>query len=606
MATRQIEAWHRLTGQRPQTLRYFMMTTDLNNARVRGERTATEVGIRWASRFFEYPVTQLLDLRPFGPVTRLPPFNNEPPPNLLIGYYYAIKALNAYLFDQRTVSNISYSLQMSLATNERAMIWQVLTDSSYTINTGAFARALTEEEDINRTVEQIQNAVMMDRVLTSLNVNPIQGLGAVVREQNHNRVASFSVRPNFSQARVSNRDATLLQTICNCRRALINFLTLSQPRQCDTILDLPLGDDWLSSFIQYFSAVTPRESENNLVGDLAAVMTLGKQAGMRGGAITLRSGTRLGLPFVLRPREGRLAVTETMRRRRGEAVSRFIDSLPIRRRARRQDRVREQAVSQPPLSPGEGPSRREEPEEDIEDTLSDYSLSREEERANFNQEVIETVAALIESLEEELNPSARASGFFNFGTRMYGLLLQLQRENRLTFQVVLTWLNNFFVLEHVASTLFYLNEQFVRTGVARRNLGIQFAQVILRGRTDTGRELYTRVWYNREREAFQTLYNRIVTDFIAVTEMTDTETTFQAPEEREQLLADMQYVENSGSVDEVIAQLQTRAQQTDSVELSFRIKFSGLVGYSQNPVIQRSFERTRAVGIQRWRDQQQQ
>ncbi|ABA47237.1 pTP [Snake adenovirus 1] len=610
MATRQIEAWHRLTGQRPQTLRYFMMTTDLNNRRILRQRTASEAGIRWASRYFEYPVTQLLDLRPFGPVTRNPPFEGEPPPNLLVGYYYVMKAINAYLFDQRTVSNISYNLQLALATNERAMVWQVLTDSSYSIDTGAFSRALDgNTEDLGGTVVQIQNAVMMDRVLTSLTVTPVRGLGAVVREQNNNGIAAFTVRPNFPQARVSKRDATLLRNICECKKALINYITWSPCPPLPCQLDLPFNDGWVEDFVRHFSSASPMENNSqNLVGDFAAVMTMGKQAGMRGGALTLRSGTQTGLPMRLRQREGRRAVTATMRRRRGQAVQSFIDSLPIRRRRRRGTRrqvEREDSVREPP-SPGEGPSGIRAPEEEEESFSDDVGLSREDDRADFNQEVVDTIGQLIEELERELNPAAEESGFFNFSQRMYGLLLQLQRENRLTFQMILTWLSNFFVLEHLASTLFYLNEQFVRNGLARRNIGLQFAQVILRGRSDTGRELYTRVWYNREREAFHTLYDRIVTDFIAVTEMADTETMFQAPEEREQLLADMQYVENSGSVDEVIAQLQTRAQQTDSVELSFRIKFSGLVGYSQNPVIQRSFERTREAAIGRWRRQQQQ
>lgn len=574
---------------------------------MRTDRTATEIGIRWASRYFEYPVTQLLDLRPFGPVTRNPPFANEPPPNLLVGYYYIMKAINEYLFDQRTVSNISYKIEHNAVTMERVMLWQILTDSSYSINTGVYSRALADSDNIEQTIEQIQNAVMMDRVMTSLNFNPITGLGAVVRQQNAHRTATFTVRPNFQQARVSGRDALLLKTICSCRKALVNFLTFAHTQECQTQLVLPFSDDWLVPFVNHFSSsgpFTPRNISTNLVGEFASAMSLGKN--MSGGAITLRSGTRLGLPFNLRPRERGRAVTQSMRRRRGEAVNAFIDSLPLRRRTRRR-----RDLDLAPSSPGEGPSRRVqrddgfpdyEPEAE-EDDFSDESLSRGEPASDFNREVIETIASLIEALEEELNPTAARSGFYNFATRMYGLLLQLQNENRLTFQVILTWLNNFFILEHIASTLFYLNERFVRNNLARRNIGIQFAQVIMRGRAEDGSEQFTRVWYNREREAFQTLYNRIVTDFIAVTEMSDTDVSFQAAEEREQLLADMQYVENSGNVGEVIAQLQTRAQQTDSVELSFRIKFSGVVGYSQNPVVRRSFERVRHEAIRRWRDQ---
>lgn len=553
-------------------------------------------------------MTQLLDLRPFGPVTRQPPFTGEPPPNILIGYYYVIKAINVYLFDQRTVSNISYRIQQGLATNERGMVWQVLTDSSYSINTGAFTAALSNNEDVSETIQQIQNAVMMDRVMTSLNVNPVAGLGAVVREQEANRTAAFAVRPNFSMARVSNRDAVLLTTICKCRKALINFLTLTRTANTASQLDLPLDDNWIGSFVDHFSGTNPAESNECMISDFAQVMTIGKDGGggMRGGALTLRSGTRVGLPLRLRPREGRRAVTASMRRRRGEAVRRFIDNLPVRTRRRRVEptvdgiETEEDEDSEQPGPSGLQPREPEPMGEEFEE--SDQSPSREEAVA-FNEQVIETVTALIEELEQELNPNAEGNLFFNFGTRMYGLLLQLNNENRLTFPVLLTWLQNFFILEHLSSTLYYLNQRFVREDLSRRNVGIQFAQVVVRGRAQDGSEMFTRLWYNRDREAFVTLYNRIVSDFIRVTEMSDTETTFIAPEEREQLLADMQYSENSGSVEDVIAQIQSRASYTDSVEISFRIKFSGLVGYARNPVVQRSFDQTRRAAIRRWRDQ---
>lgn len=597
-----------MTGQRHLTLRYLNLTVDLNQPRVREASTATERGVRWASRYFEYPVTQLLDLRPFGPVTRQAPFTGEPPPNILVGYYYVIKALNVYLFDQRTVSNISYTINHQLATNERGMVWQVLTDSSYTINTGAFSAALGNSDDVGETIQQIQNAVMMDRVMTSLNINPIAGLGAVVREQEANRTATFTVRPNFSAARVSNRDAVLLTAICKCRKALINFLTLSRNANTTERLNLPLEDGWLQTFVERFSELAPGESGENMINDFAHVMTIGKDGGgLRGGALTLRSGTRVGLPLRLRPRENRRAVTATMRRRRGEAIRRFVDSLPVRTRRRRAAAARVESEAEEEEDderPGPSGLQSREP---ADDNLpeSDESPSRDE-AGDFNQEVIETVAELIETLEQELRPDAEGNAFFNFGTRMYGLLLQLNNENRLTYSMMLTWLQNFFILEHVASTLYYLNERFVRDELSRRNVGVQFAQVVVRGRSDEGAELFTRLWFNRDRDAFRILYDRIVSDFIYVTENSDTETAFLAEEEREQLLAELRYSDNSGSVEDVIAQIRARASYTDSVEISFRIKFSGLVGYSQNPVVQRSFDQTRREAVRRWRDQQPQ
>lgn len=96
--------------------------------------------------------------------------------------------------------------------------------------------------------------------------------------------------------------------------------------------------------------------------------------------------------FTLRPRENGRAVTETMRRRRGEVIERFIDRLPVRRRRRR--------VPPPPAAP---------PEE--EEMLVEEEEIEEEIPGDFEREVRTTIAELIRLLEEELTVSARNSQF---------------------------------------------------------------------------------------------------------------------------------------------------------------------------------------------------
>lgn len=582
-------------------------TKDLSNRLVGRSATATEQGIRWASRYFEYPATQLLDLRPNGPITSRAPFTGEPPPNLLVGYYYMAKTLNAYLFDQRTFSNFTYKLRYDMTTLRRGMTWEILTDCSYSIDTGAFGRALEEAEDITETVGSIQNAILMDRVLSSLNYDPIRGLGAVVQAQNANRRGAFEVRPNFAEgfrgSGVPISDAEVLSALCRSKRALINFSILSQKRNGETVLSLPLSDDWLLPFVEHFSTLTP-ERNNNIeeVRDFVTIMAPRKND-MTGGAITLKSGTRIGLPFRLRPRESGRAITAEMRRRRGRVVQRFRDRLPVSRRRRRP------AANDTPLAEEEsvegddiGSPEREAGPSDHSSELDEAGPSREDNQVeNFNNEVIATVSRLIQSLEEELADfPGRVNIFFDFSDRLYGVLMQAMNENRLTQAFLLSWLLNFFIMEHLASTLYYLNERFVVNRTIFRNVGVTFAQVILRARDEQGLDLYTRIWSEREHEAFLTLYRRIATDFVTTTTMADSEQTFHAAEERDQLLEDMRFQETSGDVAEVINQISSHARLTHSVELSFRVKFAGAVAFSQNPIILDSFVATRRNAVNAW------
>ncbi|AAK13184.1 pTP [Bovine atadenovirus D] len=596
MTARQIQQWQQLTGQSQHTLRYMRLTTDLNQPSIVQSRTSSERGIKWASRYFDYPVTQLLDLRPGGPVTSQAPFIGEPPPNLLLGYFYSAKALNNYLFDQRTFSNISYDLYLSPISFERKMTWQILTDCSYSIDTGSYSRAIESSQDLTNTINQIQNAVLMDRILSSLQSGDMQGFGQAINQQNERR--SYNLEVNhlpFSQSfRVSgaeNRDAQILNTICKIKKALCNFLVLSKNENAENILNLPFSNFWLSSFIEEFSKLElPRNDYNISLKDLATVLTLGK-GGLKGGALTLRSGTRVGLPFILRGRENRRAVTESMRRQRGQSIRRFVDRLPVRTRTRPTEALESETEGVPEVfseMEDETESDREFPE------TSGLSRSR------FNDEVIATIVDLIQTLEDELTPEARRSDFFDYGRDFFELLIGYYNRNELSEELIHKWLMYFFIIEHIASTLYYLHAHFVQNRLANRNIGIRFAQVILRGRNNQGEEIFTRVWFNRESRALKTLYKRIVKDIIGIIDAAGKDINFTSPEERDQLLQEIQFVENSGTVDEILSQINTPFTELDSVDLAFRLKLSGIVAYSTNPIVLRSFERARQAALARW------
>ncbi|QOS14183.1 terminal protein [Duck atadenovirus A] len=580
----------------------MQLTTHLNHPRLVDHRTATERGIRCANRFFNYPVTQLLDLRPNGPTTNQPPFRGEPPPNLLLGYFYMAKTLDNYLFDQRTYSNISYEYHYSPATLQRYMRWKILTDCSYSINTGAYARAIYETENFEETIHQIQNAVLMDRVVSSLAVaaQPIAGFGLPISQQNTGRDSSTNTpfTASYLLSASGNRDAAILHKLCEVRRALFNYISLSEHPEMVTLLDLPFSDAWMAPFVRTFSAIPVTQLRTpNAIKHVALALTAGKHD-LTGGALTLRSGTRLGLPFRLRQRDNQQAVTETIRRNRGQSIQRFIDTLPARPR-----RTRRPPTQEPEL-PIETPAEAEE-EPEIEEEASDLGEDTEDlSRITFNEEVLASIVSLLEALEEELSPRARRSNFFDFSSRFYALLLEASDRERLTHRFIRRWLINFFILEHISSTLFYLYAKLYANRSIRENIGVQFVQIILRGRDENGEDLYTRVWFSNRTNPFAHLYQRIRTDFLVTTQHADTETTFQAPEERDQLLQDMEFTENSGDVENIITQITSNDIYTDSVELAFRMKCSGLVGYSTHPIILQTFEEIRTAAIQEWRSRQ--
>lgn len=605
--------WRRLTGQSDQTLRYMRLTVSLNDRAVWRRLFATVRGTKWASRFYSYPYTQLRDLRPAGPTTSNPPFVGFPPPHLLLGYFYVARTLNDYLFDQRTYSNLSYEERAEPSLRDRHLHWKLLADCSYSINTGAFTRALEDTDDFDETVHQIQNAVVMDRILSSINAaaEPIRGLGAVIRQQNASREGSPG-SPNFTTHYALNthghNNAEILKAICRTKKALFHFTqACMNPPQRMAEKYSPLDSNWLVRLVEEFEVqpYSPAPADINTIKNLALIMTLGK-GDMHGGALTLRSGTRVGLPYRLRQRDGRRAVTEDLRRQRGHAVQRFIDSLPIRRRRPRPgddsqiespgEPARESSLS--PLQPeavevsrdgDAGPSRS--PVED-----------REEEDA-YNESIVGSIVDLLQSLEEELTPEARRSPFFRFGQEFYELMVQVINREELSAPFIQRWLVNFFIVEHIASTLHYLHARLVRDRVARQHILINFCQVIVRARDAHGEELFTRLWSENylDRAPLVRLYRRILRDYLALTENVQEPHAFQAQEERDQLLLDMEFMQDSGNPEEVFKQLHISDRDIDSVEVAIRIKTSGLVALSRNEEVINSFDRQRAAAIEEWR-----
>lgn len=549
-----------------ETLNFMNTTTNTNDTFVRENPTITMFGLRWASDHYEYQATQLLDMVPNGRVVRNPPFNGWPPPNLLLGYSYVIHTMETYLFERRIYSNFSYYY------NGNRRQWAILTDCAYTINTGDMTRMLNDgAEEFNDHARTIQNAVLMDRVVSSLaasNEN-MQGFGInnAVGLQDHTRIATPVGGSTFTTAyrlfNVDARDLAIIQYINRMKVALINCLVLAR-NEC---INLPLTDNWLDNFEEFADVDLPDSVDKTKISlwELVILALGGKE--LTGGAITLRSGTRVGLPWVLRPRRNNRAVT-------GQ-VKQFIDRLPPRRRRRRTQ------VVVPPRSAGQEILSDRESETD--------DLSRDDDDEDIEQGehiIIQTVMALIRALEEELSQNALGSDFFEFTQAFYTEMENALANNRATDSYLTTWALYFFIMEHIGSTLFYFNHK-LNEGVGyegKEYFGMVFIQLIMRARDSTGEVLFKRVWYQAGDRALQTLSRRITSDFIGTIRVTD-EGPEMAREDLIELMEEPAFQERSGNVEDIFTQIVTGITAAESVELSFRIKFNGLVTFSRNAAI---------------------
>uniref|UniRef100_A0AAU7E0F5 Preterminal protein n=1 Tax=Taphozous bat adenovirus TaxID=3141934 RepID=A0AAU7E0F5_9ADEN len=525
---------------------------------------------------YQYHRLMLMNLGPREPATRGWPLYLYPPPHLLVGYQYLVRVCNDYVFDSRAYSRLKYT--EVLGPMQQLMNWTVMANCTYTVNTGAYHR-FVDLEDFETTLRQVQQAVLAERVVADLAlIRPMRGFGQthmgsdrhvpverLLHEQYRDLARcqqgqAWGLADRIRIQRAGNKDIVLLQAIRRLKTAYFNYLVA--PDHPHTRLSLPCDCHWLEAFVEKFS-------DPELV-DVHAIRELPLQT------VTKCIISALSLPqpvptaplsggaFELRPRENGRAVTEEMRRRRGEMVERFVDRLPVRRRRRRRA---------PPAA----------------EELSEV-LESEEEAAppppprSFEEEVREAVADAVRLLQEELTVSARNEQFFSFAVDFYEVIQRLEMQGNLNELTIRRWVMYFFVAEHVATTLNYLHHALRLYAPFARWVDLGLAQVVLRARDDNGAVIYSRVWNEMGQNAFAQIMGRVSTDLAATVERAGLGELEE--EEVEQFMTDIAYHENSGDVGEILRQVASNDAEVDSIELSFRFKMTGPVAFTQNRQIQ--------------------
>ncbi|WPC86938.1 pTP protein [Human adenovirus 31] len=578
----------RLTGQSVPTIERFLPLRNIwNQVRQFARATTTAAGITWMSRYiYEYHRLMLEDLAPGAAATLRWPLYQEPPPHFLVGYQYLVRACNDYVFDSRAYSRIRYT--ETIQPGVHTVNWSVMTNCSYTINTGAYHR-FVDMDDFENTLTQIQQAVLAERVVADLALlQPLQGYGATHMADRQDREipverlmhdyykdlgrCQSSVWGMADRLRVQQagpKDVVLLKTIRRLKTAYFNYMIsniVQHPGDSQqTKLSLPCDCDWIDAFLERFSDPVDMQSlrswrgvsTQQIIKCIVSAVSLPNAPRNAFPTLQLRGGL-----FELRPRENGRAVTETMRRRRGEMIERFVDRLPVRRRRRR--------LPSPPAVQEETMEVEEEQEEEAPEA--------------FALEVRHTVAEIIRLLEEELTVAARNSQFFTFAVDFYEAMERLEALGDINELTLRRWILYFFVSEHIATTLNYLFQRLRNYGVFARFVELNLAQVVMRARDSDGGVVYSRVWNETGLNAFSQLMGRISNDLAATIERAGHGDLQE--EEIDQLMAEIAYQDNSGDIQEILRQAAVNDTEIDSVELSFRFKTTGPVVFTQRRQIQ--------------------
>ncbi|QIZ64152.1 pre-terminal protein [Guinea pig adenovirus 1] len=562
---------------------------------------------------YRYARLMLHDLSPRSPYTAFWPLYGFPPPHLLVGYQYVVRTCNDYVFDSRAYSRLRFYDTVHPGTQH--VDWSVTATCTYTINTGTYHR-FVDLDDFQRTLAEVQQAVLADRVVADLAlIQPQRGFGistfggrgaprgggagaaddgaaAPVERWFHEQYKSLSdcgeaawgLSQRWRHRSAPDDDLVVLEATRRLRTAYFHFLLSENftPPDVDRPeiafpLCLPCDDRWLRTFVGYFCSLDTddllrrgREPVTETIKKAISALSLPDMPAlpyvMRGGA------------FTLRPRERGRAVTETMRRRRGETVARFIESLPLRTRRRR-------VPPSTPADPLEGPSTRPMPGTRASPPASPSPPPSPEVAASpdprdFASEVRAAVSEAIAQLREVLSPQTRQEGMFDFMVHFYSAMEELQRTDNVTEHTLRRWVIYFFIAEHMATTLNYLHFTLVRDRLFSRYVEVNLAQAIMRARDERGEVVYTRVWNEVGHDAFLRLMQRVGPDLAATVRRAGEEPPSE--DEIDRFMQDIQFHEKSGDVAQILRQVAANDRDIDSVELSFRFRVSGPVAFSDN------------------------
>lgn len=563
--------------------------TDLQNM---PEFLRSVPGLTWCSRFFNYQTKMLENLAPDSPAVQQPPFNKLPPAHLLIGYAYLVNVNNNYHFSQRTYTRLKYESHVNQMRRPRNF-WSILSDCSYILDTSSIALG-----DLEENLTTIQREILLNRIVADMQAREdlnLIGSGITlqpeaienVRLQNdlntlHRKTLDqFLQGPNFALTQQyyyeTEKDRITHRYINLILKVLTNFIY--NWYYATTKEYLPFCDNWLPLLCQKFQEWMPINEEymhSFLLAKKAYNSSFKNwKKELKGGA-RLRSGTRTDLPWQLRQRQDGRAVTQDMRRNRGQIVESFINSLPLIRRIRR------------PISP---------PEEEEEEDAGEGPSGLQEEEETLGEEMLRILQIILNELRQELTETAREHEIFNFAQQFYDLFLEANRSNRVNPDFVRRFFFYFFLMEHISSTLYYYHALLNLNVPFRQNVNFNYIQVIITGTDANGRVNLHRIWHNNNISPFLRIYRHILRDLLIITNRTEITSAI----EEQNLLAALEHRPESGDPNDLLQQARLQEEEVKSVQINFKLSPLGLVTTTTNRAIITNVTAERTAEMRRLR-----
>lgn len=516
------------------------------------------------------------NLAPQSPATINPPLNGLPTPHLLIGYAYLFNVNNNYHFSSRTYTRLRYDSQIGQMQRTRNF-WSILSDCAYVLDTSQIPQLTGPNFEENFL--PIQREILANRILADMQAREdlsLQGSGITLQpeateniklqeELNEKHIKTLRQYLNghdFHTKQIFmyeiDKDRAIITEINNIIKILTNFI---YDWHYNTNKEyIPYHENWLKKMSETYKHWRTNINDNYInafrLASNATKLPYSLWKGELYGGARLRSGTTTGLPFRLRQRQNARAITESIRRNRGQIVQNFIDSLPLIRRIRRPVRI-------PPEEEdaGEGPS----------------GLQEELELGN---EILRILHIAINELRNELSGPAREHEMFNFGTEFYNLLERAINENRVTNDYIIRFFFYFFIMEHITSTLFYYNALLNLNVPFRRYVHFNYIQVIVTGRDIHGQVNLHRIWHNNNISPFLRIYRTILRDLLTICDRASE--TLETALDEENLLAALHHRPQSGDPNDLLQQARLRESEVHTVQINFKLNPTGLVTTATN------------------------
>lgn len=200
-------------------------------------------------------------------------------------------------------------------------------------------------------------------------------------------------------------------------------------------------------------------------------------------------------------------------------------------------------------------------------------------------EILRTLFMGVQNLTNTLPPHISSSHIFNFTTELIDIMLNLRDQDQLSSVALRRITFYFFLLEHIASTLYYLRTYSTHNSLLNNHVQVQFGQVVLQG-FNQGVNTFYRLFHSDHADPFRDLFNNIL-DFarqsiLSTINLSEHPNQDEHDQVRDDLMRSLGDIEGSERQEEIIAAIMNDPRNIEEMRITIKIKINGDVVISQN------------------------